>query len=247
MSDNKLLQNTLAEATTENGFPTITNTPLQREVTLETGETVIVEGITPDKMKAVLNQNVDGNEGGVTFLTPGENYNEDIKGVCQVWNTSIVEPTLVSIAITTAPTKTTYYEGDLFDTTGMVITATYSNTTTKNITDYTVSPSTALATTDTIVTITYNGKTAEQTITVQEDNLVSIAVTTAPTKTTYNVGEYFDPTGMVVTGTLASGRTMVISDDLTYNPDTSTALATTDTEVTISYFELSTTQAITVE
>jgi len=103
MSDNKLLQNTLAEATTESGFPTKINTPLQREVTLETGETVIVEGITPDKMKAALNQNIQ--EGGVTFLTPGENYNEDIKGVCQVWNDSL-EPTPVEDDIVIKSNKT---------------------------------------------------------------------------------------------------------------------------------------------
>ena len=187
MSDNKLLQNNLAEATTENGFPTVTNTPLQKEVTLETGETVIVEGITPDKMKAVLNQNVDGNEGGVTFLTPGENYNEEIKGVCQTWNASIVIPDLVSIAITTAPTKTAYTAGETFDNTGMVVTATYSNTTTKAVTGYTVTPSGALATTDTSVTISYTEggvtKTATQAITVTEPVAEDIVITSNKTVT----------------------------------------------------------------
>lgn len=187
MSDNKLLQNTLAEATTESGFPTITSTPLQREVTLETGETVIVEGITPDKMKAVLNQNVDDNEGGVTFLTPGENYNADIKGVCQTWNASVVVPDLVSIAVTTAPTKTAYTAGETFDATGMVVTATYSNTTTKAVTTYTVTPSTALSTTDTAVTISYTEggvtKTTTQAITVTEPVAEDIVITSNKTVT----------------------------------------------------------------
>ena len=166
-----LKQNTLAEATTENGFPTEVGVPLQKEVTLEDGTEVIVEGITPDKMKAVLNQYVDGNEEGITFKTPGEIYknnNIELNGVVQIYNTSIVEPTLVSIAVTTVPTKTEYTEGENFDATGMVVTGTYSNETTKAITGYTVTPSENLATTDTSVTISYEGKTTTQAITVNE-------------------------------------------------------------------------------
>ena len=75
-----------------------------------------------------------------------------------------------SIAVTTAPTKTTYTAGESFDPTGMVITATYEDTTSKAVTGYTVSPSGALATTDTEVTISYTEggatKTATQAITV---------------------------------------------------------------------------------
>lgn len=80
--------------------------------------------------------------------------------------------TLVSIAITKAPTKTTYTVGESFNKSGMVVTATYSDGSKKVITNYTVSPSGALKTTDKKVTITYteNGviKAAEQSITVKE-------------------------------------------------------------------------------
>ena len=76
-----------------------------------------------------------------------------------------------SLAITTAPTKTTYTEGESFDSTGMVVTATYADDTTATVTDYTVSPNGALATTDTAVTISYTSggatKTATQAITVE--------------------------------------------------------------------------------
>ena len=170
----KLIQNNLAEATTEMGFPADVEFPLQREVTLEDGTTVIVEGVVPEKMKAILNQNVDGNEEAITFKTPGEDFVENqevlIKGVCQAWNESIVEPDLVSIAVTTPPTKTAYTAGETLDLTGMVITATYSNETTKPVTDYETTPNleTELATTDTEITITYEGKTTTQAITVTE-------------------------------------------------------------------------------
>ncbi len=76
-----------------------------------------------------------------------------------------------SLAITTEPTKTTYTEGESFDATGMVVTATYNDDTTAAVTNYTVSPSGALATTDTSVTISYTSggatKTATQAITVE--------------------------------------------------------------------------------
>ena len=78
--------------------------------------------------------------------------------------------TLSSIAITTPPTKTTYNEGETFDPTGMVVTATYTDETTAPVTGYTFTPDGALATTDTQVTISYPlndvTKTATQAITV---------------------------------------------------------------------------------
>lgn len=249
--DEKLLQNTLAEATTEMGFPAKTNTPLQKEVTLEDGTKVIVEGITPDKMKTVLNQNVDGTEEAVTFKTPGEVYkNEEVElpGVCQIYNSSIIEPDLVSLEVTTEPTKTTYYEGDTFDSTGMVVTGHYSNGTTKEVTNYTITPSGALSTSDESVNIAVGDIDVDLAITVQEDNIASIAVTTEPTKTTYAIGDTFDPTGLVVTATFDSSKTEVLDNsELTFNPDTETQLTAEDTSVTINYYELSCTQAITVE
>lgn len=80
------------------------------------------------------------------------------------------DPKLSSIAVTTAPTKTTYDVDDLFDPTGMVITATYSDSTTKTVTNYTYSPDGALKVTDEAITISYTEdgvtKTTTQAITV---------------------------------------------------------------------------------
>lgn len=77
--------------------------------------------------------------------------------------------TLSSISITKAPIKTSYVEGASFDKTGMVVTATYSDNTTKQITNYTIS-SGALKVADKQVIISYteNGitKTVGQKITV---------------------------------------------------------------------------------
>lgn len=78
--------------------------------------------------------------------------------------------TLNSISITKTPTRNTYIAGEKFETTGMEITATYTDGSKKIVTNYTVSPSVALKETDTKVTISYteNGvtKTVDQKITI---------------------------------------------------------------------------------
>ena len=84
--------------------------------------------------------------------------------------------TLDGIAITTSPTVTSYTEGEYFDPSGMVVTATYhetanaSNTFSEALTAYTYSPDGALTTSDGIITVSHTEggvtKTATQAITV---------------------------------------------------------------------------------
>lgn len=170
------------------------------------------------------------------------------------------EKTLSSISVSTAPTKTSYTAGEYFDPTGLVITRTYSDSTSDTYTysghtsEFTFSPSTstALTTSNTSVTITYGGKSCSQAITVNAaKTLSSISVSTAPTKTSYTAGETFDPTGLVIRRNYSdstydtytySGHT----SEFTFSPSMSTALTTSNASVTITYGGKSTTQAITV-
>lgn len=76
---------------------------------------------------------------------------------------------LVSIAVTTAPTKTSYTAGETFAPAGMVVTATYSNGTTGTISGYSYSPTVALTTDDKVIVINYQGKTTSQAITVTSE------------------------------------------------------------------------------
>ena len=161
--------------------------------------------------------------------------------------------TLSSIAVTTAPAKVTYTAGEYFNTSGMVVTATYSDSSTKAVTSYTFAPTEALTTGDTSITISYTEggvtKTATQAITVNAatKTLSSIAVTTAPTKVTYTAGEYFNTSGMVVTATYSDSSTKAVTG-YTFTP--TGALTTGDASITISYTEggvtKTATQAITV-
>ena len=72
-----------------------------------------------------------------------------------------VPVTLESIAVTTAPNKTEYQEGEAFDKTGMVVTATYSDSSSKTITNYEVLDGASLQYGQKYVTISYteNGVT----------------------------------------------------------------------------------------
>ena len=163
-----------------------------------------------------------------------------------------VKNLLKKIQIITPPTETAYEIGDTIDLTGMVVYAFYSDGTSHEISNYTYSPHVVSSASDTEVTITYTEdgitKTAIQDITVgNTPNLVSIAVSVQPTKVIYKAGEYFDPSGMVVTATFDNGTTKNVSG-YTYSP--TRTLQQDDNVITISYTKKgitkTTTQNITV-
>lgn len=152
--------------------------------------------------------------------------------------------TLSSISITTPPSKTAYKEGETFDKSGMVVTATYSDGSKKAVTGYSYSPTSALRTSDTAVRVTYteNGvtKTADQTISVSKQQeptgktLSSISITKAPNKTSYTAGENFDKTGMIVKAKYSDGTEKEITG-YSYSP--TSALTTNNNTITVSYTE----------
>ena len=163
-----------------------------------------------------------------------------------------VKNLLKKIQIITPPTETAYEIGDTIDLTGMVVYAFYSDGTSHEISNYSYSPHVVSSASDTEITITYTEdgitKTAIQDITVgNTPNLVSIAVSVPPTKVIYKAGEYFDPSGMVVTATFDNGTTKNVSG-YTYSP--TRTLQQDDNVITISYTKKgitkTTTQNITV-
>lgn len=157
----------------------------------------------------------------------------------------IVDDSLKNIEITTPPTKTSYFEGDNFDATGMVVTAYYNNDT-SNVLDsssYSISNGSNLKLGQTSVTITYEDKSVEQPITVEENSVTNITIKTPPTKTEYKEGQNFDKTGMVVEITRKDGTTETITDYTIENGDN---LKNGQTSVTISYEGKTVEQSITV-
>jgi endonuclease I len=156
--------------------------------------------------------------------------------------------TLSSLALTTAPSKTSYYVGDTLSTTGAVVTATYSDSTTADVTSsVTWSPSTLSSSGSQTITGSYTygsvTKTVTYSVTVTAVALTSIAVTTQPTKTTYQTNDTFDSTGLVVTGTYNNSTTAAVTGYTLSSPDMTTEGTKT---VTVTYSGLTTTFTITV-
>lgn len=82
--------------------------------------------------------------------------------------TTSEQATLRSIAITKQPTKTTYVEGEVFDKSGMEVTASYSDGKTQVVTNYLIDKTEPLKLEDKVITINYQGKTATVNITVEK-------------------------------------------------------------------------------
>lgn len=157
------------------------------------------------------------------------------------------------IEFTSPPTKTTYNAGENIDLTGIVVTATFSDGSTQDVTSKcTFSPASGTVVyenNDKITanwtwegTITYS---AAQNITVKRV-LTGLSITTQPTKTSYYKGDTLDLTGMAVTATFNSGATEEVTSLCTSNPAGGTVLTTTGSEpVTISYAENGVTKTTT--
>lgn len=93
---------------------------------------------------------------------------------------------LSTIAITTKPNKLTYEYGDTLVTTGMVVTASYSDSQTKTVTGYSCSPTTFSTIGNQVVTVSYteNGVTQTTTFNVTV-NRKSVAKPTWKSNLTY--------------------------------------------------------------
>ena len=108
-------------------------------------------------------------------LTPGTTYKYKIG--CKILGkyyfdevrsfTTLGEATLTGITVNTLPDKTVYNIGEALDTTGLTLTATYSNGTTNTITSgFTVSGFSSETAGEKTITVTYGGKTATFAVTV---------------------------------------------------------------------------------
>lgn len=184
----------------------------------------------------------------VTASMGGQNASEEV----HVSGALLYEVDLMiteGIAVTTQPTKKSYYIGEAFDPAGMVVTATFADDTTEDVTDdCTFSPATISKDT-TAITVNYQRggikKTDSVAVTVRV--LASIEISNPPTKTAYKYGEVFSPAGMAVTARYTDGQSRTVTG-YTYSP--TSALKLSDTTITVSYTEgdvtKTTTQAITV-
>lgn len=146
------------------------------------------------------------------------------------------------IEVTTGPDKTTYYVGEEFDPTGMVVHVTYTDSSEENITEgFTWSPKSFEAVNaEKDITITYREKNAHIKVAVVEDDRtiesIKIDETSALEKTSYNSGESWDATGVKVIGVRNDSTEVELKADVTFSFDTEkAAVGVTQLTVTAKY------------
>lgn len=154
---------------------------------------------------------------------------------------SVVAKDVESIAIKQNPTKMSYYVGEAFEPEGMIVTVTYTDTTTEDITKgFTFEGSTGFkaANPDRTVKITYQGKNAYvEHVSVVEDERELVGIEFADgadmTKKDYKEGESWDAAGLIVNDVYSDESREAATEgvSLSFNPATP-AVGTTSLVVT---------------
>lgn len=184
---------------------------------------------------------VDGDNLKLGQKTVTISYEENGKTVTTTTPITVTPKQLEKIEITSEPNKTTYIQGQNFDSTGMQVTATYNSGKTAIINKYSIPNGQNLTAGMTSVKIVYteNGvsKEVEQQITVTLKQPINIRVK-ENVKKVYIVGEKLDKTNMCVEIEYDDGSIEQVTN---YEVDTETSLSRADKTRTITYKEGNTT------
>ena len=152
-------------------------------------------------------------------------------------SSSSVAPTLTGITLDTTNVKKAYKYGDKLNLAGLVVTANYSDNSTKAVTDYTTDPANeSILNThgEVTVKVTYQSFDEQFTITVDKV-LTEITLNTDNVKKDYYTGDALDLTGLEVTAKYSDNTTSVVTD-YTANPANGTVFSAIKEEtVTITY------------
>ena len=150
---------------------------------------------------------------------------------------TVYQRTLSSISVNVSDLRREYLEGEKFDSTGMIVTATYGNGAKRVVSEYSISPGGVLLPSMNSVTVscTENGitKTTSIPITVQADTLVRINVDMNSIRTDYYEWEAFDRTGLKVYAVYEKNNRREEIEDYKIQPSGALGLGTES--VTISY------------
>lgn len=165
-------------------------------------------------------------------------------GKTTTFTITVQSPVVSELGISTQASKKQYYVGDKLDTSGLTISATYNNGSTKTITSgFTTSCDLSTSGTKT-VTVSYGGKSTSYQVTVQDVVISSLSISAAASKTKYNVGESIDTSGLVLLAKYNNGTEKSVTSGFTANYDFSTAGTKI---VTISYAGKNVTYNVVVE
>ena len=198
-----------------------------------TGESSITDGKTTTNLNISISSTVP-----ISILVKNAGVSQEI--TYEKYSDLVI----ASITVSKMPDKTTYYQGELFDSTGLEISGTTNTGETVSVTDYELSGFDSSSAGTKTITVTASGKTTTFEITVSETSITAISVTTMPTKVNYHIGKEFDSTGIVVTATASDGSTIDVTKDCAYSGfDSSSPGAKT---IIVSYNELTTALDVTI-
>ena len=154
-------------------------------------------------------------------------------GTATAFPVKVNEPTVAKIRVTKKPTKTTYVPGNSLNTSGMEVTVTYSNGTTKVITSgFTCTPTKFTAEGLQWITVKYGGTATAFPVNVVK-KAKTIRVIQKPTKTTYIVGNSLNTSGLKLRAAYDDGSTKDVTSAFTCYP---TKLTTVGTQwITVVY------------
>lgn len=214
----------------------VDTTGLSLKVTYSDGSTeTIYKGFTvnPSKLSKLGTQNITVKYGGKTTT-----YSVTVNNI-----------SLSKLEIKSKPQKVNYFKDEYLDTTGLVLLATYSNGTTKEITSgYDVSINKLEKVGNQSVTVKYGNKSCSFDVVVNEEKLVGIKVKELPNQTNYLVGDKFSSKGLTIVG--------IMNSSYEENIDSSYSLSLKDNEklnssgeitVTVKYKDFNTSFNIDVK
>lgn len=173
---------------------------------------------------------------GFDSTTPGKKLvTASYQGFSDSFLVTVYDRTMLSIRIDTIPDKVTYKQGEALDTTGMVVSAVYSDNTSEKITDdVTLTGFNTEVIGVQTITVSYDKFIASFLVTVNETGAIaSISVSSPPDKTFYLSGQALDTTGLVIKVEYTSGDYDYVTDGFTVTGFNTNKLG--EQTLTISY------------
>ena len=182
-------------------------------------------------------------------LTTSTNVTISYEGKTVEYYVSVTAEQISSISITSSPSKTSYFEGDTLNTSGLSIKVTYNNGRTETVSSNiatTPANGTVLSADNKNLVVNYGGKTASVALTVKPVAPESIEVYSMPNKASYYEGDRFNIAGLKIRVNNNNGSSSVISSGFTTNPANGAVLSTSTKKITVTYEGKTTSFNITV-
>ena len=153
--------------------------------------------------------------------------------------TQNIDFSLQNINIEVLPNKINYIEGETFDPTGMIVTASYGTTevilSTVEITNYTILQPEVLTTKTEQIIVSYSelGKTCKTSLSIQVVPKTYIEIVQMPNKLVYEYGDILDTTGMILI-IKGEGIALDILKEVTFSPTVMSNIGTQEILITLN-------------